>query len=298
MTAQAAPLTVQPRLAGIKRQRELIFKIVSYLVLIAFAAAILMPFAFMLSTAFKTQRGLFVLPPQWIPDPITFENFEKVLTPTKQANIPRAFVNSLFIAIVTTIGEVFVSTLAGFAFARMRFPGRNKFFALLLATMMIPGVVTLVPSFILFKELGWLRSFLPLIVPVMFGTAFAVFLSRQFFATLPQELEEAGKIDGANMFQVYIYIFLPLATPIIATLFVLGFIARWNDFLSPLIYLIGAPPEMDTIPLALARLQGAYTVEWTTLMAGSTVALVPIILLFFMFQRYFIESIAMTGVKG
>lgn len=297
-TATITNPTIRTQTRTKHRQRQIAFRILSYVLLIAFALAILLPFFWMLSTAFKEERGLFVLPPQWIPNPITLVNFERVLTPTPQANIPMAFVNSMFVALTTTIGEVFMGTLAGFAFARMHFPGRNKFFALLLATMMIPGVVTLVPSFILFKELGWLRTLAPLIVPVMFGTAFAVFLSRQYFATLPQELEEAGKIDGANMFQIYLLIMLPLAKPIIATLFVLGFIARWNDYLGPLIYLSGGKPETFTIPLALASLQGAYTLEWTTLMAGSTVALLPIVILFFIFQRYFVESIALTGIKG
>lgn len=288
----------KPASAFSRRYRDLLLQLISYALLIAFALAVLLPFFWMVSTAFKEERDVFIIPPQWIPDPFTLANFEKVLTPTQQVNIPMSFVNSLFVALTTTIGEVLMSTLAGFAFARVRFPGRHIFFGILLATMMIPGVVMLVPSFILFKELGWLRTLAPLIVPVLFGTPFVVFLSRQFFATLPQELEEAGKIDGANMFQIYWKIMLPLAKPIIATLFVLGFIARWNDYLGPLIYLSGGKPETFTIPLALASLQGAYTLEWTTLMAGAALALLPIVVLFFMFQRYFVESIAITGIKG
>lgn len=281
-----------------KATRSFILKTISYLVLIFVAVIMLAPFFWMVSTSFKPERDVFIMPPQWIPQNFTFENFETLLRPTQQTNLPRAFLNSLYVSLTTTIGEVFASTLAGFAFARLRFPGRQTLFVLLLITMMIPGVVTMVPSFILFRILGWVGTYLPLIVPVLFGTAFAVFLSRQYFATLPAELEEAAKIDGANMFQIYWRIFLPLAQPIIATLFVLGFIARWNDYLGPLIYLGAGRPEEFTIPLALASLQSFYTLKWTILMAGSTLALLPIIVLFFVFQRYFVESIAITGIKG
>lgn len=295
-TTTLRPATTAPGMS--KASRELIAKLLSYAVLIFFALVMLLPFFWMLSTSLKPERDVFIMPPQWIPQTVTFENYETLLRPTQQTNLPRAFLNSLLVSLTTTIGEVFASTLAGFAFARLKFPGRQTFFVLLLITMMIPGVVTMIPSFILFRQLGWVGTYLPLIIPVMMGTAFAVFLSRQFFATLPAELEEAAKIDGANMFQIYWRIFLPLAQPIIATLFVLGFIARWNDYLGPLIYLGAGRPEEFTIPLALASLQSFYQLKWTILMAGSTLALLPIIVLFFLFQRYFVESIAITGIKG
>ncbi|MBE2272211.1 MAG: carbohydrate ABC transporter permease [Anaerolinea sp.] len=298
---QAAPPTVtaRPTIPGMsKTTRSLIGKALSYALLIFFALVMLLPFFWMVSTSFKPERDVFVMPPEWIPANFTLENFETLLRPTQQVNLPRAFLNSFFVAMITTVGEVFTSTLAGFAFARLRFPGRQSFFILLLITMMIPGVVTMVPSFILFRILGWVGTYLPLIIPVLLGSAFAVFLSRQYFSTLPAELEEAAKIDGANMFQIYWSIFLPLSKPIIATLFVLGFIARWNDYLGPLIYLGAGRPEEFTIPLALASLQSFYTLKWTILMAGSTLALLPIVVLFFLFQRYFVESIAITGIKG
>jgi multiple sugar transport system permease protein len=293
-----SPSPPQPVEHITKQRRAGVGKIIAYILLSLVAIAILLPFFWMLSTSFKEEKGLFVIPPQWLPNPITLANFQKILEKTPQTDLPRAFLNSFFVAITTTLGEIFASTLAGFAFARIKFPGKQMLFGLLLVTLMIPGVVTLIPGFILFKWLGWLESFKPLIIPLLFGTTFAVFLSRQFFATLPAELEEAAKIDGANMFQTYLYIFLPLATPIIATLFVLGFIARWNDYLGPLIYLGRAGIENFTIPLALASLQGTYNLKWTILMAGSTLALLPIIILFFLFQRYFVESIAITGIKG
>jgi len=221
--------TTVPPLIGLRltrNQREGIAKLAAYLVLTLGAIAMLLPFFWMVSTSFKPERGIFVMPPQWLPNPFTVENYQKALEST---TLTRSFLNSFYIALTTTIGEIFCSTLAGFAFARLKFPGRNTLFGVLLATLMIPGVVTLVPAFILFRTLGWVGTYNPLIIPVLFGTPFAVFLSRQFFMTLPAELEDAAKVDGCNMFQIYRYIFLPLATPIIATLFVLGFIARWND---------------------------------------------------------------------
>lgn len=276
-----------------KREQELIAKIMAYTILIVGAITMLLPFVWMLSTSFKEPRGIFTMPPQWIPDPFTFDNYQQVWS---RADLARGFFNSVFIALVTTIGEIFASTLAGFAFARMRFPGRQKFFALLLITMMIPGVVTMIPAFVLFRYLGWINTWYPLIVPLMFGTAFATFLSRQFFATLPRDLEDAAKVDGCNYFQIYLYIFLPLAKPIIATLFVLGVIARWNDFLGPLIYIRSV--EKFTIPLMLARLNSQYATQWTLLMAGSVIAVMPVIIMFLFLQRYFVESVAITGIKG
>lgn len=287
------PAKKQARLHYGKREQTILRQLIAYVVLLSGAAVMLLPFLWMLSTSFKPERGIFVMPPEWIPDPFITDNYVKAW---EQTELPRAFANSFFIAILTSVGEIAASTLAGFAFARLRFPGRNVFFGLLLSALMIPPAVTLVPSFILFRHLKWIDSFLPLIVPVMFGTAFAVFLCKQFFATLPEELEDAAKVDGANYFQIYLLIFLPLAKPIIATLFVLGFIARWNDYLGPLIYLRST--HLYTVPLELSRLNSFYEQNWTLLMAGSTLALIPIILLFFMFQRYFVESITFTGIKG
>jgi multiple sugar transport system permease protein len=246
-----------------------------------------------LSTSFKEPAGIFKMPPEWIPDPFTLENYVKIWQKT---DLARGFANSMVIAVVSTVGEVFVSTLAGYSFARIRFPGRNVVFAMLLSTMMIPGVVTMIPAFTLFRYLDWIDSWKPLIVPLMFGSSFAIFLCRQFFATLPEELADAGKIDGANQFQIYWSIYLPQARPVIATLAVLGFIARWNDYLGPLIYVRSA--EKYPIALMLTTLNTMYEKQWTLLMAGSVIALIPIIVLFVSLQRYFVGSIALTGIKG
>lgn len=275
------------------RERDSLIKFLSYLVLSAGAFTMLVPFFWMLSTSFKEPQGIFKMPPQWIPDPFTTENYVKIWEKT---DLARGFVNSMIIAVVSTAGEIFTSTLAGYAFARIRFKGRDLLFGLLLSTMMIPGVVTMIPAFILFKNLGWIDTWYPLIVPLLFGSSFAIFLCRQFFATLPEELADAGKVDGANQFQIYWSIFLPQAKPIIATLAVLGFIARWNDYLGPLIYVRSS--DKYPIALMLTTLNTMYERQWTLLMAGSMIALLPIIILFITLQRYFIESIALTGIKG
>lgn len=287
--------TPQPRAAFSlgKHEALMLTRVLCYIVLLIGTVVMILPFLWMLSTSLKQGTSIFVMPPEWIPANPTLQNFQQAW---EVAKLPQGFANSAFIAIVSTLGEVFTSTLAGFAFARMRFPGRNLLFGLLLGTLMIPGVVVLIPSFILFTRVGWVNTWNPLIIPVLFGSPFAVFLSRQFFATLPAELEDAAKVDGANFFQMYLRIFLPLAKPIVATLFVLGFIARWNDFLGPLIYLRSV--ELYTVPLLLARLNSMYEQNWTLLMAGATLALVPILVLFVFLQRYFVESVAMTGIKG
>lgn len=268
-------------------------RVLIYATLIFVAFATLLPFFWMLSTSFKPERGIFIMPPQWIPRPFTLENYAQVLESTKLA---RSLFNSAFVALTSTLGEILTSTLAGFAFARMRFRGRNLIFGLLLATLMLPGVVMLIPTFILFRSLGWIDTFLPLIVPLFFGTAFAIFLSRQFFTGLPKDLEGAAKVDGANYFQIYWYIFMPLAKPLIATLFILGFLARWNDFLGPLIYL--RTSDLFTMPLMLAQLNSLYIQQWALLMAGSMIALSPVFILFILLQRYIIESVAASGIKG
>jgi multiple sugar transport system permease protein len=275
------------------RERLRLTQTVSYLVLSIGAFTMLVPFFWMLSTSFKAPAGIFKMPPEWIPSPFTLENYTKIWEKT---DLARGFVNSLIIAVTSTTGEVLVSSLAGYAFARIRFRGRNTLFVLLLSTMMIPGVVTMIQAYTLFKYLGWLNSWKPLIVPLLFGSSFAIFLCRQFFATLPQELADAGKVDGANQFQIFWSIYLPQARPIVATLAVLGFIARWNDYLGPLIYVHKA--KEYPIALMLTALNTMYEKQWTLLMAGSMIALLPIIILFVTLQRYFTESIALTGIKG
>jgi multiple sugar transport system permease protein len=275
------------------RQRRIVGSTIAFLLLTIGAITQLAPLAWMLSTSLKAQRDIFVLPLQWIPDPIVWQNYIQVWT---RIQLWRGFLNSLFIAVTTTFMEVLVSAAAGYAFARMKFYGRNTFFVLLLVTMMIPGVVTMIPAFVLFRFLGWINTYNPLIIPLFFGSAFATFLARQFFLSLPKELEDAAKVDGANPFQTFRYIFFPLAGPVLATLGGLGFIARWNDYLGPLIYL--SDMKMYTIPLMLAQLNSLYERRWDLLMAGSVIAIIPIVVILLIMQKYFVESVATTGLKG
>ncbi len=275
------------------RHKAQLLHALSYLGLGALAFITLIPFFWMLSTSFKPARGLFVMPPKWIPDPLVLDHYIIIWQKTALA---RGLLNSTFIALSTTVGEIATSTLAGFAFARMRIPAKGLLFSLLLLTMMIPGVVTLIPTFILFGKLEWIDTFYPVILPYLLGTPFALFLSRQFFSGLPRELEDAAKVDGASFFQIYRQVFMPQARPLVATLFVLGYLHRWNDFLGPLIYL--RSPEYQTVSVMLARLVDTYVQDWSVLMAGAMIALLPILIIFVVLQRFIIESAAFSGLKG
>lgn len=284
-----APVTLP---ADARRQAQML-RALSYVGLFTLAFIILIPFFWMLSTSFKPARGIFVMPPQWIPNPFILDHY---FTIWEKTHLARGLVNSTFIALSTTVGEIATSTLAGFAFARMRFPAKGPLFGLLLMTMMIPGIVTLIPTFILFGELDWIDTFNPVILPYLLGTPFALFLSRQFFSGLPRELEDAAKVDGASFFQIYRHVFMPQARPLVATLFVLGYLHRWNDFLAPLIYL--RSPEIQTVSVMLARLVDFYVQDWSVLMAGAMIALLPILIIFVVLQRFIIESVAFSGLKG
>jgi ABC-type glycerol-3-phosphate transport system permease component len=187
-------------------------------------------------------------------------------------------------------------TLVAFAFARLQYPSRDFWFVVLLSTMMLPTHVTIIPHFVLFRILGWLNTFKPLIVPAFFGSAFYIFLLRQFFLTIPQELDDAATVDGCGIFRIYWQIILPLAKPALATVAVFSFISHWNDFLGPLIYLTS--PEKMTIAVGLRLFRSQYSTEMHLLMAASTVAVLPILVIFFVAQKYFIQGIALTGLKG
>ncbi|WP_026561744.1 carbohydrate ABC transporter permease [Bacillus sp. J37] len=272
---------------------RLIQKIAAYVFLIIGGFIMAIPFFWMLSTSLKPEGAVFTMPPQWIPEKFVWGNYWTVLT---EANLLRGFMNTFAVIIPPTVIGVFTSSLAAFGFSKLKFPGRDKLFLVLLATIMLPGVVTMVPTFIIFRDLGWLDTWKPLIIPGMFGTAMAIFFLRQFFMTIPDELMEAAKIDGLGYFGIFIRIILPLAKPAIVTQAILWFLAGYNDFLGPLIYI--NTPEKFTLQLVLASFNGYYTSEWTLIMAGSVLALIPTILMFFFAQKQFIEGITMTGIKG
>lgn len=250
------------------------------------------PFLWMASTAFKSGGSAFDYPPTWIPNPLTLENFSDVWTVVP---FGRYLFNSMFIALCVTAGEVLTSALAAYAFARLRFPGRDTMFLMYLATLMIPGQVTIIPNFILMRYMGWINTYQGLIIPTAF-TAFGTFLLRQYFLSIPRELEEAARVDGASYFQVWWRIIMPLASPAIATLGVFSFMGAWNSFLWP--FIMVSTSEMRTLTVALRSLQTEYGTEWGMMMAGSLIAMLPMLVIFLMAQRYFVRGIATTGFGG
>lgn len=268
-------------------------KMAAYLFLICGTIFMLLPFVWMFSTSLKKEGKVFEYPVRWIPDPIEWSNYLTVLT---EAPLIGGLMNTLIIILPPMFIGLFTSALAAYAFAKLRFPGRNFLFMTLLATMTIPGVVTMIPTFILFKTIGWLDSWNPLMIPGMFGSAACVFFLRQFFRTIPSELEDAAKIDGLNPFGVFVRVILPLSKPALAAQGIFGFIGGYNDFMGPLIYINS--PEKFTLQLVLASFQGYYVANWTLIMAGSVLALIPTVILFFFAQRYFVEGITMSGMKG
>lgn len=207
----------------------------------------------------------------------------------------RFYLNSIFVAVCVTAGQVFTSSLAAYAFARLKFPGRDKLFLAYLATMMIPGAVTMIPVFILLKLMGWIDTYRALIIPCMF-TAYGTFMLRQFFMTLPTELEDAAKIDGCSLFGIYFRIILPLSKPALATLTTFTFMGSWGSFMWPLIVINSM--EKKTLPIGLAAFQGLYTTDWTLLMAGSVMVMLPVIIVFVFNQRFFVEGIKLSGMGG
>lgn len=276
-----------------QRQARLVRTILGYLSLIGIAILLILPLYWMLSTALKGPSQTFVLPPQWIPNPPEFANFARVF---QEVPFGRFLLNTFFLVGVNIIGELFAVTLVAYGFARLRFPGRSFLFLLMLSTLMIPYQVTLVPRFILFSKLGWVNTYLPLTVPAFTGSAFLIFLVRQYMMSIPYELDEAAYIDGASRFGVFWRIILPLSRPALVLVVVFTFVGVWNDFLQPLIYLNDA--NMFTVSLGLSFFQGARETNWNLLMAASLMAVIPPLILFFFAQRQLIGGISIEGLKG
>ncbi len=265
-----------------------------YVLAIPLAILFVLPFLWMLSTSFKLNKEVFVYPPQWIPSVFHFENYSEALA---LAPFDLYLRNTLFVTIGNVIGNLLSCTLAGYGFARLRARGSNFLFLLMLSTLMLPTWVTLIPQYVLFNALGWGNSFAPLMVPPWFGWPFFIFLLRQFFMTIPKELEEAARLDGASTFGILWHVIVPLSKPALATVAVLGFIGNWNNFFSPLIYL--RDPNMYTLTIAVQRFRGQYgNLNLNYMMAVSVLVVIPIILIFFLAQRFLIRGIVMTGLKG
>jgi multiple sugar transport system permease protein len=268
--------------------------VVIYAVLILVALIILIPLFWLLSTSLKPQRELFTNSIQWIPTTPTLDNYTRLFA-NQQTPVARWFLNSLAVAIITTALVLAVDSLAAYAYARMQFPGRNILFGIMLLTLFLPGFMFIIPNFLTVNFLGLINNWGAVILPGLAGV-FGVFFLRQFFEGIPRELEEAAEIDGANRFQVFYMIALPLSRPALATLGIITFLASWNDFLWPLLVL--KDRQIQTLPPGLSTLQSAYTSDYGLIMAGAVVVAIPVLLLYMLLQRYIVQSVASTGLKG
>ncbi len=276
---------------------ESIERLIVLVILCIGAVIMIAPFAFLLSSSLKVETQVFQYPIQWIPKPVRWQNYVEALT-----NKPffLYFKNTMVIVIFNQVAILLTASLCGYGFARIDFPGRDFCFGVALATMMLPYYVTMVPQFILFSRLGWMDSNLPLIVPYFFGGgAFNVFLFRQFFRTIPEDLADAARIDGCSELGIYWRVFVPLSTPVFITVAIFTFMASWNDFIGPLLYINS--PENYTVALGLAQYRsmlGVGRTRWDLLMAASVTMTAPVVLLFFILQRYFSKGVVMSGIKG
>ena len=283
-----------------KRKHELREKIASHLgvaaiyaVLLLGAALIFFPFAWTVSTSLKTEQQTLEYPPTWMPDPVQWQNYPQALTARP---FGQYYINTTIVTVLSVVGQVISSAVVAYGFARFRFPGRGLMFLVVLSTLMIPFHMLIIPRFILFKILGWLDTFAPLIIPNFFGGAFSIFLLRQYFLTIPLDLDEAAKMDGASAFQIFAQIILPLARPALGAVAVFEFVSTWNDFLGPLIYL--SSDRNYTVSIGLAAFRNDYFTAWHLFMAASAVAMLAPLAVFFLAQKYFISGVALTGSGG
>ncbi len=304
MTAPTAPI---PAAAALPSKRSRIpstasassrYKIGNVIVTIVLSlGAVIMvgPLLWTVSTSLKTKDAVFALPPQWIPDVFVWENYIRVWT---AGPLLSGIKNSLIVAGTVTIVGTFFSALAAYAFAKLRVPGRNKFFLLLLSGLMIPYPAIMIPQFVMFAELGWVNTLLPLIVPGLFGNIMMIFFLRQYLTSVPDSMLEAAKIDGTGYFRTFLTMIFPLIKPAVAAQFILWFMAIWNDYLAPIIYLNS--PEKQTLQLVIASMRTTYAIQtdYPLIMTASVIALIPVLTIFAVFQKQIIESIALTGSKG
>jgi multiple sugar transport system permease protein len=280
------PITKKPK------GRFSLNKTTAYVLLTIGALVMIIPFVWMLSTSLKDQQQLFAWPPRWLPNPFIWKNYTDVWT---RINFSLYGWNTLKITLAVTIGRLILCSMAGYGFARMKFPGRDALFLITLATMMISSQITIVPNFIIMRYLGLVDTHFGVILPQL-ADGFSIFLMRQFFLTFPYELEDAAKLDGCNPLMFYLRILIPNSKPIMATLAVMTFQGVWNDFLWPLVMLTS--PAKRTLAVGLSYLVGQYTTRWDLQMAGSVLTVLPILVLYFILQKYFVQSIKMTGLKG
>ncbi len=271
------------------RGGRLVFR---YLTLVVVALFFILPLYWMIASSLKPEYAVFANPPVWWPSPPQWRNYVEALT---ELPFDRYLINTVIIAVGAVIGHVFSCTLVAYGFARFRAPGKDALFLILLASLMIPYPVIMIPQYIIFSEINWVNTFKPLIVPTFFGNAFFIFLLRQFFLQIPADLEDAARIDGANLLQIIWHVILPISRPAIATVAIFTFQFAWNDFLAPLIYL--QDQSKYTLMLGLSFFRSSFEVNWAYLMAASLSVAAPVILLFFLTQREFVAGITLGSLK-
>jgi len=289
--------SVEERSRGVvggSRRAKRIRRLLIWCCLCGGAFVMTIPFLWMVSTSLKVESQIWLFPPKWIPNPVRWQNYTEALTILP---FGRYALNTMLITVLTTTGVILSSSLCAYGFARMQFPGRDLIFMVILSAIMIPYAVLLIPQYIMFRSLGWLDSYLPLWVPPWFGGgAFNIFLLRQFFRTIPAELSDAARIDGASELGIYWRIIMPLAGPALATVGIFTVLNTWNDFLAPVVYI--SSQDKFTLALGLAQFRGLMSTQWHYLMAASTTVIIPTLALFLLAQRYFIQGITLTGLKG
>ncbi len=264
-----------------------------YVLLIMFALLFMMPLFWMISTSLKSSGEIFSIPPQWIPEKLEWGNYVEAVN---SFPFVRYAMNSVFITTLSIVGGVLSSAYVAYGFAKLTWPGKKLWFTLMLATMMVPSQITMIPLFIFYSRLGWINTYLPFILPSFLGSPFFIFLFRQFYLTIPNELNEAARMDGASEFLIWRKIYLPLSKPAMATTAIFLFMFSWNDFMGPLIYL--HDPKLFTLQLGLRNFQQQYGTRWHVLMAASILVAVPSIILFLSFQKYFVRGSSVSGIKG
>ena len=293
--ATAAVERREPRRDDDGRTGRILTMVLSYAALIALTVLFVSPLIWMLSTAFKTNQEATQLVPTWVPSDPSTEGFSAIINTTEQTPVFRWFLNSMIAALAQATIVVITASMAAYALARLEFRGKRLLTALIISTLFIPPIIFLMPTYLVLDKLQWLDSLLAVIFPGAAG-AIGVFLLRQFFLSIPRELEEAAMLDNAGPWKIFFRIILPLSKPALATLFLLAFLTNWNDFLLPLAVLFS--PESLTLQPGLGLLQGQYTTSYEIVMAGAVVATVPALLLFALAQRFIIEGVASTGIKG
>jgi multiple sugar transport system permease protein len=272
--------------------RAVAWRGLTYLALVVVTIAMIVPFLWMVSTSLKPADQLFSVPPKWLPRPVDASGYIELW---KIAPFARYYLNSVKITGSVLLGVTFFCSLAGYGFARIKFPGSSILFSVLLVSLMIPYTATMIPLYIIYRTVGWIDSHWPLIVPPIFSGAYATFFFRQYFLTIPLDLEDAAKMEGCNNFAIYWRIMVPLAKPIIGAVIIFTFLSNWNEFLGPLIYI--NTRELQTLPVGLALFRGEFSTNWTVLMSAAVLATIPILVVYAASQRFFIKGIVMTGIK-